>query len=143
MFEKFPKIRNPLPKEYQEIYEQFYKSNRNGETTASGLAQKMEQWLHKKIAKDTKGTQGHKTLEIGAGTLNQLKFESDFSHYDVIEPFSSLYTDSPNLSKVHRIYNDITEVASEYGVLKAQIGGGTSFKPTKPNTKILIKSYTL
>ncbi|RDU53021.1 hypothetical protein CQA49_03760 [Helicobacter sp. MIT 00-7814] len=61
---------------------------------------------------------------MGAGTLNQLKFESDFSHYDVIEPFSSLYADSPNLSKVHKVYNDIAEVASEYGVLKTQIRGG-------------------
>lgn len=38
MFKNFPKVRIPLPLEYQEIYEQMYKSNRNGETAATSLA---------------------------------------------------------------------------------------------------------
>lgn len=42
MFDNFPKIREALPQAYQEIYEQFYKSNREGEGVASGLAQKLE-----------------------------------------------------------------------------------------------------
>lgn len=50
MFKNFPKVRIPLPLEYQEIYEQMYKSNRNGETAATSLAQKMEKWLHYKVA---------------------------------------------------------------------------------------------
>ena len=116
MFENFPKTRKPLPSEYQAIYENFYKSNRNGESTASGAAQKMERWLHKKVAADTQGLNGRKTLEIGAGTLNQLEFEQDFSHYDIIEPFTALYQDSPRLSKIRKIYKDISEVAHECGV---------------------------
>lgn len=110
MFENFPKVRKPLPSEYQAIYESFYKSNRNGESVASGAAQKMERWLHRKVAADTRGLQGRKTLEIGAGTLNQLGFESDFSHYDIIEPFAALYANSAHLGKVRQIYADISEI---------------------------------
>lgn len=121
LFPQFPKVRTPLPKQYAKIYESYYKSNRNGDTTASSAAQKMERWLHHKVANDTRGLRGNRTLEIGAGTLNQLDFERDFSHYDVIEPFSALYSDSPNLRKVRKIYADISEVASEFAI---QIGGG-------------------
>ena len=120
-FPQFPKTRTLLPKQYAEIYESYYKSNRNGDTAASGAAQKMERWLHRKVANDTRGLRGNRTLEIGAGTLNQLHFERDFSHYDVIEPFSVLYSDSPNLHKVRKIYADISEVASEFHI---QNGGG-------------------
>lgn len=142
MFENFPKTRKPLPSEYQAIYENFYKSNRNGESTASGAAQKMERWLHKKVAADTQGLNGHKTLEIGAGTLNQLDFEQDFSHYDIIEPFTDLYQGSPRLSKIRKIYKDISEVAHECGVGNERerkilrqnhilCGFGAYFKPAK------------
>lgn len=139
IFPQFPKMRTPLPKQYAEIYESYYKSNRNGDTTASGAAQKMERWLHKKVANDTRGLGVRKTLEIGAGTLNQLNFESDFSHYDAIEPFSALYSDSPNLSKVRKIYADISEVASEFGIEKANGGGDldknrATINPTQNST---------
>ncbi len=120
MFEQFPKTRNPLPSEYQAIYESFYKSNRNGESAASGAAQRMERWLHKKVAADTRGLSGRKTLEIGAGTLNQLNFERDFSHYDIIEPFKALYQDSPHLPKIRNIYSDISEVAAEFGIKESR-----------------------
>ena len=132
MFDNFPKTRKPLPSEYQKIYESFYKSNRNGETTASGAAQKMERWLHRKVANDTQGISGYKTLEIGAGTLNQLSYEKDFRHYDIIEPFAALYKDSANLSKIHKIYNDMSEIVDEFHIMNefadnnSNGGGGLS-----------------
>lgn len=119
MFDNFPKIREALPQAYQEIYEQFYKSNREGEGVASGLAQKLERWLHYKVANDTQGISGHKTLEIGAGTLNQISYENDFTHYDIIEPFEALYKDSPKLQHINAIYKDIAEVAQS-----SDINGG-------------------
>lgn len=126
MFKNFPKVRIPLPLEYQEIYEQMYKSNRNGETAATSLAQKMEKWLHYKVANDISGIGGYRTLEIGAGTLNQLFYEKKLEHYDVIEPFMALYEDSPNLKYVKNIYKDIKEVAAEHNVsiAKQSFGGG-------------------
>lgn len=109
MFENYPKTRITLPKELQEIYKQHYKSNREGETTASGLAQKMERWLHKKVADDVEESHNKKTLEIGAGTLNQLNYEQP-EHYDIVEPFVDLYEHSPFLKKVKNVYNDIDEI---------------------------------
>ena len=50
MFESFPKTRPELPKEFKDLYAKHYKSNRDGDTTAASLAQKMESWLHKKVA---------------------------------------------------------------------------------------------
>jgi len=112
MFEDYPKTRLPLSKEINKIYLKHYKSNRNGSTTASGLAKKMEQWLHKKVSEDVDKTHTKKTLEIGAGTLNQLKYETS-NHYDIIEPFEALYKDSPLLKNINSIYKDIDDIDLE------------------------------
>ncbi len=109
MFDKYPKIREELPEEYKLIYINQYKENREGESTASGMAQKMEAWLHKKVAADVKNDFEQKTLEIGAGTLNQLDYEKT-KHYDIIEPFSELFNDSPKLLRINKVYNDINEI---------------------------------
>lgn len=109
MFDNYPKKRSDLPESFQTIYKNHYKSNRNGETSASSLAQKMESWLHKKVAADVSKKHTKKTLEIGAGTLNQLKYEQS-SYYDIIEPFFDLYSDSEYLNKIENIYTDIDEI---------------------------------
>ena len=84
MFEQFPKIRPPLPEAYRKIYDQHYKANREGSTQASSLAQKLERWLHRKVAQDLQTLQqAPTTLEIGAGTLNQLAYEPDNNNYDI------------------------------------------------------------
>jgi hypothetical protein len=115
MFDIYPKIREELPEEYRLIYVNQYKENREGESTASGLAQKMEGWLHKKVAADVKKDINKVTLELGAGTLNQLDHEFT-KHYDIVEPFSELFRDSSKLKRVNSIYNDISdiEVAKKY-----------------------------
>src|SRR5262245_6463556 len=50
------------------------------------------------------------TLEIGAGTLNQLRYEPESQAYDVVEPFRELYQDSEMLRRVRHIYSDISEI---------------------------------
>lgn len=112
MFDKFPKTRPPLPKEIEDIYSHHYKSNREGLTTASSLAQKMESWLHKQVASDTShlANSSRATLELGAGTLNHLVYEPDIQPYDIVEPFAELYKDSHLLRKVRKIYSDISEI---------------------------------
>lgn len=93
-----------------------YKSNREGKTSASALAQRMESWMHRQVAKDLSLSRsgGKATLEIGAGTLNQLRFEPECGAYDIIEPFGKLYEDSPYLSRVRNIYKDIAEVPKDF-----------------------------
>ncbi len=111
MLNNFPKSRIDLPEDYKKLYNEMYKKNREGETTASSLSQKMESWLHRKIAKDLVNNIQKSTLEIGAGTLNQLKYENT-SPYDIVEPFKELYQNSPYLSKIRNIFNDIDEIGS-------------------------------
>jgi SAM-dependent methyltransferase len=107
ILEKFPKERKKLPEEYQVIYEKHYIENRNGKTKMSFLSQLMERWLHRSVAKS--GGTNKKTLEIGAGTLNQLKWEKE-AVYDIVEPFKSLYENSPEINRINKIYNDISEI---------------------------------
>ncbi len=109
MFEDFPKKRIELPEEFKKIYASHYKKNRGGKTVATSLSQKMESWLHKKVAADCKPGENKSTLEIGAGTLNQLQYENN-SPYDIIEPFTVLFENSPDLKKINKVYKDIDEV---------------------------------
>jgi len=112
MFETFPKTRPPLPGEIEDIYHSYYKTNREGKTTASWLSQRMESWLHLKVAKDIGNLEKSKraTLELGAGTLNQLYYEPEVYPYDIVEPFADLYKSSPLLGKIRNIYDDISKV---------------------------------
>lgn len=107
----FPKTRPVLPAEYQAIFEEEYKSNREGTNLMSAAAQKAESWMHKKVAQ--KGKENESVLEIGAGTLNQVKYEKKFATYDIIEPFENLYKGQDNLSKVRNVYSDIKDIKSD------------------------------
>ena len=78
MLSKFPKVRSPLPDKFKKIRATHYKKNREGKTPAASLSQKMETWLHKQVSRDViLDNSGKTTLEIGAGTLNQLQYEPD------------------------------------------------------------------
>lgn len=104
---RFPKKRSVLPTAYQKIYALHYKSNRDGATSAASVAQKMEAWMHKKVACDLVNDDLNiQTLEIGAGTLNQLQYEHVTS-YDIVEPFSKLFEKSNYLDNINNIYEDI------------------------------------
>jgi len=109
MKSKYPKVRPVLPEAYQKIYNEHYYNNREGQTSASFLSKMMESWLHKKVAKDLSNNNDKYTLEIGAGTLNQLQYENT-KPYDIIEPFAALYKNSKHLSKIDNIYNDIDDI---------------------------------
>ena len=112
MFDNYPKVRTDLPLEFQKIYAEHYKKNREGQTSASSLAQKMESWLHRKVAKDLNGLMDKSTLEIGAGTLNQLRYEQT-QPYDIIEPFAELYLQSEFRNRINNVYKDIDEVSDQ------------------------------
>ena len=109
MFDKYPKNRPVLPEAYKKIYKTHYKANRDGNTRATNLAQKMESWMHKKTSNDVNFKHSKDTLEIGAGTLNQLGYEIP-ENYDIIEPFKELYKNSNQLSLVKNRYTDIDDI---------------------------------
>jgi len=140
ILKKFPKTRTKLPIEYEKIYAEHYKKNREGKTSASSLAQKMEAWLHKKVAMDLKGQDNKSTLEIGAGTLNQLKYEQT-KPYDIIEPFSELYSNSGFLNQVNAIYTDIDEINS--GIKYDRITSIATFEHITDLPKVVAKTCLL
>ena len=107
-FSDFPKIRPTLPPEYQKIYLQHIQENRHGQSPASRMSTALEGWMHRKIANDAR--ESLSTLEIGAGTLNHLRYESNEAAYDIVEPAHYLFADSPYLNRVRNIYDDIKEV---------------------------------
>ena len=107
-FSEFPKIRPTLPPEYQKIYLQHIQENRRGQSPASRLSIGLEGWMHRRIAKDAR--EGLSTLEIGAGTLNHLRYEPQQAAYDIVEPAHYQFHGSPFLSRVRNIYDDIKAV---------------------------------
>ena len=113
MFENFPKTRSVLPAEFQAIYADQYKENRDGGSKASGLAQKLESWMHRNVAADVQTGGEKSTLEIGAGTLNQLPYEKNSTPYDIIEPFHSLFESSPLRERIRNVYDDISEIPAD------------------------------
>src|SRR5438105_15764903 len=88
---RFPKQRPELPEAYRAIYAEHYRRNREGSSPASSLSQKMESWMHRKVAEDVveNGREG-RTLEIGAGNLNHLRYEPGDGPYDVVESIPAL-----------------------------------------------------
>jgi len=111
VFDEFPKRRKQLPIEYKKIYNEYYKKNREGQTTATSISMRMETWLHKIVASDVRDSRHDcPTLEIGAGTLNQLPYERKILTYDIVEPFEELYRNSKWLNQVRNIYHDIDEI---------------------------------
>ncbi len=113
MFNNFPKVRPELPPAFQAIYAEQYKQNRDGGSKAAGLAQKLESWMHRKVAADVQTGPDRSTLEIGAGTLNQIQYEKASKPYDIIEPFTTLYEDSPHLARIRNVYADISEIPAD------------------------------
>lgn len=108
----FPKQRTELPEEYKAIYDRHYEENRKGKTKVSFLSSKLESWMHKKVA--ATGHADKRTLEIGAGTLNQLDYER-CDVYDIVEPYRTLFQNSPNKKFIRNVYDDIADLPSGGG----------------------------
>jgi hypothetical protein len=110
LFSTFPKERPPLSPEYAAIYLGHYRNSRDGNSKVLSLAKRAESWMHKKLAEDVRSGLPKSTLEIGAGTLNQLPYEPQSTPYDIVEPFHELYQPSPQLARVRNIYDDIRDI---------------------------------
>ncbi len=117
----YPKSRPELPEGYQRIYLEHSRQNRGGLYKTTSLSQRLEEWMHRRVAADVAVTSTAATpittprhplatLEIGAGTLNQFRYEPEVGPYDIVEPFSELFADSPWLSRVRRHYVDIGHI---------------------------------
>lgn len=110
LIKTYPRTRPPLSEAMQLIYKDQYKQNRSGKGFINWLCQLLESWMHWKTIQSTRGGD---TLELGAGTLNHIKYELIKKHhtkYDIVEPSSYFYTDSKYKADVSNFYNDIIEI---------------------------------
>ncbi|NQV56419.1 MAG: hypothetical protein HQ503_11220, partial [Rhodospirillales bacterium] len=104
LLNKFPKERPQLSPEMATVHLSILKANRERTTALSKLSNLLESWMHRRIVSAAKSATMDKQariLEIGGGTLNHLKFESNIYHYDVIEPLNDHYDDKPQKSEVN------------------------------------------
>jgi hypothetical protein len=108
-FPDYPRTRPPLTEAHAKIYAEQYRINRDGETLADGAAQRLEQWMHRRIA----ALAGGPVLELGAGTLNHLRFERGAEPYDVVEPFTDLYRGRAECDRVRAFYDGAQEVPKD------------------------------
>jgi hypothetical protein len=101
LLKQYPKKRPPLSKKLKKIFNRHYLENRQ-----SILSQLSEQWLHRSIKKSKKKTS--RTLEVGAGTLNHLRYGYTKNIiYDIIEPKKFLFKNSDDLKKINKIFTNI------------------------------------
>ena len=111
IIKKFPKNRPDLGEKYKLIFDEWRLLNRNAVGMANALTAILESWCHKEIAKDN--FEGN-ILEIGAGTLNHVKYEKNFNTYDIIEPFEKAYKNSKYLSEISNIFTNYSEINNKY-----------------------------
>jgi len=102
----YPRSRTKLPLNLKKNFDNHYLKNRK-----NFLSQLCERWLHLSISKRFLKK---KTLEIGAGTLNHLHYESCDKIYDIIEPKNFLLKSSNLIEKIHKKYNNIDSCKNNY-----------------------------
>ncbi|GAB2583718.1 hypothetical protein GCM10027066_26330 [Dyella jejuensis] len=106
----YPRMRPELPAAHRAIYEEEYRSNREGVRAVEGLAKRMEEWMHFEVG----GAPGDVLLELGAGTLNHVRFEVGALQYDAVEPFTALYEDSAARKHVEYVYASQAEIPKNH-----------------------------
>jgi hypothetical protein len=103
----YPRSRTPLSPAHAAVFESEYRRNRSGQGGLLSITARLEAWMHRGVAG---GAAGGRLLEIGAGTLNHVPYERSAALYDAVEPWQSLWQDSPNLTAVNHLYKDLAEI---------------------------------
>jgi hypothetical protein len=102
----FPRARPPLTAEHERVYAEQYRLNRDGSRPIENLAQRLESWMHRRIA----NIKGEPVLELGAGTLNHLQYENPNASYDVVEPFHELFEGKQETRRVRNFYDRVADI---------------------------------
>jgi len=103
---QYPKPRPALPPAYESVYVEHYRANRAGRAGLSRVTQKLEAWMHRRVAEGVRG----RILEVGAGNLNHVQYHPAAEVYDAVEPFRELWEGSPALARVRRMYASLDDV---------------------------------
>ncbi|MCE5310572.1 MAG: class I SAM-dependent methyltransferase [Acidobacteriales bacterium] len=67
--------------------------------------------MHRRVA--ARAQSGESILELGAGTLNHVPYESHYSRYDIVEPFEELWKDSASLACITNRYKSIFDLPAD------------------------------
>lgn len=87
----YPKTRPALPQKFQDVYVVHYKSNRSDDLSINSIGARLERWMHNQVATPLQEQKDIRILELGAGNLNHVRYENNYSVYDVVEPFVELF----------------------------------------------------
>jgi len=107
----YPRRRSPLSEAHQAIYIKEYQRNRSARGFLPRLLSWLESWSHRRIA--AKGRPGETVLELGAGTLNHLKYEKYSDAYDVVEPFEELLSHATERGRVREVFTDLFDCPAD------------------------------
>ena len=110
---RYPKKRPPMSPPMAEAHIRYFLENRERRSVIGKLSDRLEAWMHRRIASLRGANNQQAVLEIGAGTLNHLAYEhrdEDAAPYDVIEPYADFYADRPELASIRRVFADIAEI---------------------------------
>lgn len=110
LLKSYPRRRPELPEAHRRCYLREYRDNRNGRTLATAISQKLEAWMHRRVAAAQQP--GGRILEVGAGTLNHLAYERGFHRYDFVEPWEDLWRDSPSLGRTTASFPTLSAVSA-------------------------------
>ena len=110
LLDTYPRERPPLSPAHERIFAKEYRLNREGSAVVEGLAKRLEGWMHRRVAA---ARLPGDTLELGAGTLNHLRYESAIRDYDIVEPFRDLFVNSNEQKKVRKIYSSQDQISGE------------------------------
>lgn len=83
---------------------------RDGAQPIDSLAQRLELWMHRQVAKGTGGP----VFEFGAGTLNHCRHERQSVTYDVVEPFHALYQGRPEIASVRDFFDSVHTIPPDH-----------------------------
>lgn len=109
LLNSYPRNRPCLPEAHARHYHREIVAGREGLSFAHRLVLWVESWMHLRVAKEQ---YSHTILELGAGTLNHLKYEKTAQFYDVIEPFDYDYSNTPKsiIKKIRSFYRDLNHI---------------------------------
>lgn len=106
----YPRLRIPLSDKNQLIYNKHYKENRSSSGLVNRLRAWQESWMHKTVADAPTTMSEDRILEIGAGNLNHIRWESSYLKYDIVEPKEFLYINEDSKALVDECYSSISEL---------------------------------
>ena len=104
----YPRRRPGLPPKQRDIYAAEIRANRTGGNWIIRRVNSLEAWMHRKVAAAARP--GEEILEIGAGTLNHVPYETTAAAYDAVEPAAYLTNGSPHAGRLRALYRSLRDV---------------------------------